>query len=209
MFEGGSFGYPATVPELKADSDWVTQTVELKVPAGATRLNIQPAMFRCTGVFEIADLTVTPRLSFRETQAADAVLPKGVVPDWDKARVETVNAKRSHISLNGVWRFVPAAEGGPPKLGWGYIKVPGDWQNHPNKPSAFLAQGGGPQWDLYDGASVTRAGTSGECPSPPNGKAGRSACAWTGCARTRWSKSTANRAEKLSGPGERWTSPQR
>ena len=24
MFEGGSFGYPATVPELKADSDWVT-----------------------------------------------------------------------------------------------------------------------------------------------------------------------------------------
>ena len=36
--------------------------MELKVPEGATRLNIQPAMFYCTGVFEIADLTVTPHL---------------------------------------------------------------------------------------------------------------------------------------------------
>ena len=42
MFEGGSFGYP-DVPELRADSDWVKKSVELKVPAGATRLNIQPA----------------------------------------------------------------------------------------------------------------------------------------------------------------------
>ncbi len=60
MFEGGSFGYPPEVPELRADSDWVTKSVDLKVPQGATRLNIQPAMFYCTGVFEIADLTVTP-----------------------------------------------------------------------------------------------------------------------------------------------------
>ena len=41
----------------------MTKSVELKVPKGATRLNIQPAMFRCTGVFEIADLTVTPHLA--------------------------------------------------------------------------------------------------------------------------------------------------
>ena len=36
MFEGGSFGYPTQVPELRADSDWVSKSVELKVPAGAT-----------------------------------------------------------------------------------------------------------------------------------------------------------------------------
>jgi hypothetical protein len=42
MFEGGSFGFPPEVPELRADSDWVTKSVELKVPKGATRLNIQP-----------------------------------------------------------------------------------------------------------------------------------------------------------------------
>ena len=28
MFEGGSFGYPPEVPELRADSDWVTKSVE-------------------------------------------------------------------------------------------------------------------------------------------------------------------------------------
>ena len=141
MFEGGSFGYPAEVPELRADSDWVTKSVELKVPAGATRLNIQPAMFYCTGVFEIADLTVTPRL-VAPTPLGDAVLPAGVTLDWDKTRVETVSAKRAQVSLDGIWRFVPAAEAAadPPKLGWAYIKVPGDWQIHPGKPSDFLAR---------------------------------------------------------------------
>ena len=82
--------------------------MELKVPAGATRLNIQPAMFRCTGVFEIADLTVTPQLA-APTQLADAVLPAGISLNWDKADVHTVNAKRAQVSLDGVWRFVPAA----------------------------------------------------------------------------------------------------
>ncbi len=86
MFEGGSFGYP-NVPELRADSDWVTKSVELKVPAGATRLNIQPAMFYCTGVFEIADLTVTPRLA-APTQFGDAVLPGGIALDWGETSVE-------------------------------------------------------------------------------------------------------------------------
>src|SRR4030042_150318 len=32
MFEGGSFDFPPEVPELRADSDWVTKSVELKVP---------------------------------------------------------------------------------------------------------------------------------------------------------------------------------
>ena len=64
-FEGGSFGYPAEVPELRTDSDWVTKSVELTVPKGATRLNIQPAMFHCTGVFEVADITITPHLVAR------------------------------------------------------------------------------------------------------------------------------------------------
>jgi beta-galactosidase len=158
MFEGGSFGYPAQVPELAADSDWVTKSVELKVPAGATRLNIQPALFRCTGVFEIADLTVTPHL-VAATQLADAVLPAGASLNWDKTSVTTVNAKRAQLSLAGIWRFIPATEGAaePAKLGWAYIKVPGNWQNSPGRSSDFPAVGGGPQWDLYDGALVARA----------------------------------------------------
>ena len=166
MFEGGSFGYP-NVPELRADSDWVTKSVELKVPAGATRLNIQPAMFYCTGVFEIADLTVTPHL-IAPTQAGDAVLPEGIALDWDKTNVKALNAKRSQVSLEGIWQFTPAAETTvePPKQGWAYIKVPGDWQIHPGKSSDFLALGGGPQWDLYDGALVTRAWYRRQVPIP-------------------------------------------
>jgi beta-galactosidase len=157
-FEGGPFGYPAQVPELAADSDWVMKLVELKVPKGATRLNIQPAMFRCTGVFEIADLTVTPHLA-ATTQLADAALPAGVTLNWDKTSIVTVNPKRSQVSLDGIWRFIPAAEGTaePPKVGWAYIKVPGSWQSSRGRSADFLALGGGPQWDLYDGAQVERA----------------------------------------------------
>jgi hypothetical protein len=171
VFEGGSFGYPAEVPELRADSDWVTKSVELKVPQGATRLNIQPAMFRCTGVFEIADLAVTPHM-VASTPLEDAVLPAGTVLGWDKASIQTINSKRAQVSLNGIWRFTPAAEGAadPPKLGWAYMRVPGSWQERsgrggpPTRNNAsggrglvFVARAGGPQWDLYDGAMVTRA----------------------------------------------------
>ncbi len=166
MFEGGQFGYPPEVPRLRANSDWVTQSVELKVPAGATRLNIQPAMFYSTGVFEIADLTVMPHMVARKP-LGDAVLPAGMKPDWDKTRVKTVNARRAEVSLDGIWQFTPAGEAAkPPKLGWGYIKVPGDWQIHRDKPSAFLAQGGGPHWDLYDGSLVTRAWYQRRAPIP-------------------------------------------
>jgi len=157
-FEGSSSGYPAQVPELAADSDWVTKSVELKVPKGATRLNIQPAMFRCTGVFEIADLTVTPHLA-ATAQLADAQLPAGMALNWDKTSIVTVNAKRAQVSLAGIWHFIPAAEGTaePPKVGWAYIKVPGGWQGSRGRSTDFLGLGGGPQWDLYDGVRVARA----------------------------------------------------
>lgn len=157
-FEGGSFGYPPEVPELRADSDWVTQSVELAVPKGATRLNLQPAMFYCTGVFEIADLTVTPHMAGPTTGLADAVLPPGVRLNWEMASVTTLNARRAQVSLDGIWRFIPTAEGSaePPELGWSYINVPGSWQSSRGR-SAFVARGSGPQWDLYDGARVARA----------------------------------------------------
>ena len=113
-------------------------------------------MFRCTGVFEIADLKVTPRLAVT-TQLADARLPAGMTLNWDKTSIVTLNAKRAQVSLAGLWRFIPAAEGTaePPKVGWAYIKLPGNWQS--TRFSDFVSLGGGPQWDLYDGARVGRA----------------------------------------------------
>jgi len=166
-FEGTSSGYPAEVPELAADSDWVTKSVELKVPKGATRLNLQPAMFHCTGVFEIADLTVTPHLA-TPTQLEDAVLPAGMSLDWDQTSIVTVTAKRAQVSLAGIWHFIPAAEGTaePPKLGWAYIKVPGSWQSSRGRSADLLALGGGPQWDLYDGTRVARAWYQRQVPIP-------------------------------------------
>ncbi len=168
MFEGGSFGFPPVVPELRADSDWVAESVELKVPAGAKRLNIQPAMFHCTGVLEIADLSVTPRLA-APTLLADAVLPTGISLDWDKTNVQAVSARRAQAMLDGIWRFVPAPEAAatPPKPGWGYIKVPGDWQSRSGRRSDILARGGGTKWDLYDGSSVTLAWYQRQATIPP------------------------------------------
>jgi beta-galactosidase len=96
------------------------------------------------------------------------MLPNGAALDWDKTIVKTMNARRAQVSLDGIWRFVPAAElaAEPPKLGWGYIKVPGNWQIHPGKPSDFLAFGSGPQWDLYDGSLVTCAWYQRQAPIP-------------------------------------------
>ncbi|MCX6905155.1 MAG: hypothetical protein NTW03_17085 [Verrucomicrobia bacterium] len=88
--------------------------------------------------------------------------------NWDKASIVTVNAKRAQVSLAGIWRFAPAAEGTaePPKVGWAYIKVPGSWQNPPGRPADLLALGGGPPWDLYDGARVARAWYERQVPIP-------------------------------------------
>ncbi len=172
MFEGGSFGYPALVPELRADSDWVTKSVELKVPAGATRLNIQPAMFYCTGVFEIADLTVAPRLAGTTKPPADAELPAGMSLNWEQTKIVRENTRRARISLDGIWRFAPAGEGstGPPGVGWGWIRVPGNWQRSPGRSAGFLVPGAGPQWDLYDGTRVARAWYQRRIPIPAEWK---------------------------------------
>ncbi len=161
-FEGGSFAYPSEVPELAADSDWVTKSVKLKVPKGASRLNLQPAMFHCTGVFEVAELTVTPELKEPprdKTENEDAKLPAGTNLDWEKGTVVQVNEKRSTINLDGIWRFMPAQDGvaEPPKAGWAYIKVPGSWQSAQGRPSDFVARASGPMWQLFDGSRVARA----------------------------------------------------
>lgn len=93
-----------------------------------------------------------------EVPPADAGLPAGAQLDWDKSGIVQVNAKRIRMSLDGIWRFMPASDGAlsPPKLGWGFIKVPGSWQSARGS-SALLARGTGSQWELYSGARVVRA----------------------------------------------------
>src|SRR5262249_28798311 len=106
-----------------------------------------------------AQVNLLPQDRSAHTQLADAVLPAGMALDWDKTDVTPLNAKRAQVALDGIWRFAPATAGAaePPKVGWAYIKVPGDWQGRPGSASALVAKAGGPQWDLYDGRSVSRA----------------------------------------------------
>lgn len=106
----------------------------------------------------LASAQVMPSAA-KPKQSADATLPPGTSLDWDKTTVIKTNDKRSQISLNGIWRFIPATEGhdAPDNTGWAYLKVPGSWQNTSGRRSAFVAQGTGPKWDQYDGSRVARA----------------------------------------------------
>lgn len=99
----------------------------------------------------------SPRVPESERPTIDAVLPAGLSLEWERTNFVTLNAKRSQLSLDGIWRFIPAADGEtqPPKTGWAYIKVPGSWQNSRGR-SDLVARGGGTRWDAYDGARVAR-----------------------------------------------------
>jgi len=50
-------------------------------------------------------------------EGTDAELPAGMTLKWDQASVTKLNSKRAQISLDGLWRFMPATEGTlePPK----------------------------------------------------------------------------------------------
>ena len=87
-----------------------------------------------------------------------------------ETKVIAVNAKRAQVSLDGIWRFIPAVagKGSPPKLGWGYIKVPGSWASRRGRgrSSDLVAPGSGPQWEGYDGERLSSAWYGRQVPIP-------------------------------------------
>ncbi|HZR16810.1 MAG TPA: glycoside hydrolase family 2 TIM barrel-domain containing protein, partial [Verrucomicrobiae bacterium] len=113
------------------------------------------------------------------TQEADAQLPAGTALNWDKTTITTLSSKRAQVSLDGIWRFMPATEGvaEPQKVGWAYIKVPGSWQSSRGKSSDFVAFGSGPQWEHYDGSRVARAWYERQVTIPVDWK-GRAVSLW-------------------------------
>jgi beta-galactosidase len=102
-------------------------------------------------------------------QSANAMLPTGISLNWDQTNIVWMNAMRSEMPLDGIWRFIPATAGeaSPPKLGWGYINVPGNWgggghrhrraDDDQEAPSALVAPGSGPQWENFNKAGVASA----------------------------------------------------
>jgi hypothetical protein len=153
--------YPA-IPDLTANSDWVTKEVTLKVPAEATQLQLQPGLWGSKGVFEIDDLVV------RVAEVApvpvpvtptDAPWPASAKVLWGSEPVDVLSSKRARINLNGAWKFSPAQSGSgqantAPKAGWGYMPVPGNWRRY----QEMIAKGAGPQWSSYNGATQSGDG---------------------------------------------------
>jgi beta-galactosidase len=106
----------------------------------------------------------TRNVTRREFVKQSAFAATGVlVPEVaHNAKVTPINAKRAQVSLDGIWRFMPAvAEGGTPKAGWGQIRVPGSWATRRGRAggttSDLLGRGTGPQWQLYDGGRLAAA----------------------------------------------------
>jgi beta-galactosidase len=94
--------------------------------------------------------------------AATAALMPGMAR---KTKLIEINTKRAQISLDGIWRFIPAAsgKGSPPQTGWGHIRVPGSWVRRQGRdavkgrPSDLVARGSGPHWKDYEGGRVASA----------------------------------------------------
>jgi hypothetical protein len=145
------------IPDLTANSDWVTKEVTMEVPKNATHLQMQPGLWGSKGQFEIDDIVVkvsdiaAPAAPAAPIVAADAPWPANAnFPAWGTEPVEVRSSKRARISLNGAWKFSPHTGGGQaqvaPEKGWGYMPVPGNWR----RDGAILARGTGPQWTDYN-----------------------------------------------------------
>jgi len=86
-------------------------------------------------------------------------LPDGVKAVWDVGKAfREATATRERISINGLWRWRPAAdEQMPPPGGWGYLRVPGVWPvNSPraSRPQVFYPD---PGWRAQAEQGVTAA----------------------------------------------------
>ena len=113
----------------------------------------------------------------QQTKPANAILPTGISLDWKQINEETINPKRTQVSLDGIWQFMPAEEGvmEPPQLGWNYIKVPGSWQvgggrgrdrDRRSSSESSPLLGTGPQWTDFDGSKIGLAWYERDVPIP-------------------------------------------
>jgi beta-galactosidase len=69
------------------------------------------------------------------------------LPRWGEETVTAISPTRGEISLNGLWKFLPAegATARNPQKGWGYITVPGNWKDGKN----IVARGQGSVWQSW------------------------------------------------------------
>jgi beta-galactosidase len=129
---------------LAGNGDWKPVTADATVPPEARYLRFGAGFAHAAGVLSIADLRIN---SAAEAAAGDATLPADQQANFGKADVQRISDTRDEMSLNGVWKFVPATgdNAREPKAGWGYIKVPANWKDD----ASFVARGQGRAWQQW------------------------------------------------------------
>jgi len=87
-----------------------------------------------------------------------ATLPAGDALTWGEEPIEDRTSQRATICLNGIWRAMPAVNDArqQPTADWGYIRVPGGWQDRGNRMPGVVAAGSGGPWKDFNGSQVSR-----------------------------------------------------
>ncbi|MGD0501075.1 MAG: glycoside hydrolase family 2 TIM barrel-domain containing protein, partial [Bryobacteraceae bacterium] len=87
-----------------------------------------------------------------------AMLPAGDELTWGKEPIEDRTSRRATICLNGIWQAMPAVNEArlQPAADWGYIRVPGGWQDNGNRMPGIVAAGSGSPWQDFNGSQVSR-----------------------------------------------------
>ena len=90
---------------------------------------------------------------------ADATkLPANDPLTWGKEPIEAQSGRRATICLSGTWQAMPAVNDSrqQPAAQWGYIRVPGSWQDGGNRVPGIIAKGTGGPWEGFRGDAVSR-----------------------------------------------------
>src|SRR5450759_5366062 len=90
--------------------------------------------------------------------SAPATLPAGEALTWGREPIEAKTSRRATICLNGIWQVMPAVADARqhPTTDWGYIRVPGGWQDDGRRMPGMVAAGTGGAWQDFRGGQVSR-----------------------------------------------------
>jgi beta-galactosidase len=92
------------------------------------------------------------------SHAGPATLPAKDPLTWGQEPIEARTSRRATICLNGVWQAMPAMGDArqQPTADWGYIRVPGSWQENLGRIPGWVAAGTGAAWQDFRERQVSR-----------------------------------------------------